>query len=257
MARAVSGVYRSGSDAGFFLGMVLVMAAFNVAGFGLFALMGLSSFGAPLYIHVHALLFFGWVALLVTQAMLAATGSVGTHRRLGWLALAWVPAMIVAGTTTTVFNVQAGRVPFLFLPAYFLVMNPLTVLTFAGLVFAGIARRRDTAWHRRLILSGMAAIMGPTFGRLVPPPIQLATNGFINFALCLAFPIAGAVRDWRRTGRVHPAWLVGIVALVVMQAAIEILGHSALALSFYDWVVAGTPGAATPGLVPLPIPPMS
>lgn len=236
------------ADRRFFAISAIIMALLNVAGFSFFAAMGFSSFRAPVSVHIHAVLFMGWVALFVTQASLAATGSLALHRRLGWLSVGWAAVMVVVGTMTTVFTVQKASVPFFFLPAQFLVMNPLSVLLFAALLGWGVAWRRDREWHPRLILSGMAAIMGPAFGRLVPAPVLLYSTLTVIFCCMIAFPLAGMVRDRLRHGRIHPAWWVGLAALFLLQLAAETLGRSPLAAMLYDRVAAGTPGAQVPAL---------
>ncbi|WP_347302064.1 hypothetical protein V5740_08535 [Croceibacterium sp. TMG7-5b_MA50] len=236
------------TDTYFFLVMAVAMAAFNVAGFSLFAAMGISSFGAPLWVHVHALLFFGWVVLFVTQAWLAASGRVALHRPLGWLALGWVAAMIVVGTLTTMWSVQRGFVPFFFTPAQFLLLNPLSVVVFAGLVIAGFVHRRDRLWHPRLIVCGMAAIMGPSIGRMLPMPLLIAGVPIPYFATAivagtLVFPLVGAGRDLLKRGGIHPAWLVGMAAIAGMELVNMALAQSAPVAAVYEWAVAGTPGA--------------
>ena len=243
----------------FYAIMAIVMALVNVGAFSFFAAMGISSFHAPLWVHVHAILFMGWVLLFLLQTSLGAAGSLALHRRLGWIAVGWAMAMVIVGTLTTVWNVQKGAVPFFFLPAQFLLMNPLSVLLFAALLIGGVVRRRDRDWHPRLILCAMAAIMGPAFGRLLPAPLFLYSMGTAVFVGMIAFPIAGIVRDKRRHGRVHPAWWVGLGALVFLQLVTEAAGRSRIALARYDRVVAGTPGAQVPGLVyqrpPFPVVP--
>jgi hypothetical protein len=99
------------------------MALVLVAGFSIQLAMGRSTFASPVSVHLHALIFFGWTVLYVLQNGLIATGSVALHKRLGWLATIWVPAMVVMGIYVTVSMVQRGAVPFIFQPLYFLVMN--------------------------------------------------------------------------------------------------------------------------------------
>ena len=90
------------ADHRFFLVMAFVMALLNVAGFSVQLAMGRSSFGAPLLVHAHALTFFGWVAIYLTQNALAASESIALHRRLGWIGAAWVVPMVLLGTAATV-----------------------------------------------------------------------------------------------------------------------------------------------------------
>ncbi|WP_091736059.1 hypothetical protein [Phenylobacterium immobile] len=234
----------AGRDDGFFLGGALAMTAVTIAGFSLQLGMGRSSFGAPPLVHAHAVVFMGWVAIYLLQTTLAATGRIDLHRKLGWLAAAWIVPMIVLGVAITVMSVRVGRAPFFFRPAQFLIFNPLSLFTFAGLTAAAIVMRRRTDWHRRLHFSGMALLLGPGFGRLLPMPLLIPWAWEATAAVCLLFPIAGMAADLRRTGRVHPAWTVGVGVTLALIAAIEALTFSPLGPALYQAVTRDTPGAA-------------
>lgn len=235
-------------DTRFYVIIAVIMAIINVAAFSFFAAMGISTFHAPVYVHVHAILFMGWVVLFALQVSLAGSGALSLHRKLGWVAVGWALAMMVVGTLTTIWSVQNGGVPFFFLPAQFLLMNPISVALFAALLIGAVAKRRDREWHPRLIVCGMAAIMGPAFGRLLPAPLLMHGMVTAVFLGMIAFPVAGIVRDKRRFGRVHPAWWLGLGALLLLQLTTETLGRSAFAAALYEHTVAGTPGANVPAL---------
>jgi hypothetical protein len=248
MATAASRRSIFAAEARFYAITAFIMALINIVAFSFFAAMGISTFRAPIYVHIHAVLFMGWVLLFVAQVSLAAAGSLVLHRKLGWVAVGWAFAMVIVGTLTTVWTAQRAAVPFFFLPAQFLVMNPLSVLVFAVLLIGGVTKRRDREWHPRLIICGMAAIMGPAFGRLLPAPLLMYSMVTAVFIGMIAFPLAGIVRDKRRYGRVHPAWWVGLSTLVLLHVATETVGRSAFAAMLYDDTVAGTPGALVPAL---------
>lgn len=232
------------SDHKFFLTMAIVMALVLVAGFSMQLAAGRSSFGAPIHVHVHAFIFFGWTMLYVLQNALVATGSIALHRRLGWLGAAWMGAMVVVGIYVTAMMVRRAGVPFFFTPAYFLVMDMLAVLSFAGLSTVAILLRRKTEWHRRLHYCGMATLTGPGFGRLLPMPFLIPYAGWAVFTAIMIFPVIGILADRRRTGSVHPAWWWGVGAMAVTQLAIVTLSASPLGAALYDAIVAGSPGAA-------------
>ena len=142
---------RSGAgDLRFYRVLITAMAAALVAGFVVQLAMGRSSFGAPPVVHLHALVFMGWVAIVVAQAWLVAGGRTGLHRALGGLALAWLLAMLIVGPLVTVAAVQTGRVPFFFQPQYLLLADPAMLFGAAGLVIAAVALRKDRNWHPRL-----------------------------------------------------------------------------------------------------------
>jgi len=242
-----------GRDERFFFVSAIVMAMVLVGGFSLQLAMGRSTFASPLHVHAHALFFFGWTTLYVLQNTLAATGSVAVHRRLGWLAAIMVPIMVCLGTFATVLMVRRGAVPFFFEPLYFLLMNPLSILVFAGLVTSAILLRRNTQWHRRLMFCGMAILTGPGFGRLLPMPLFTPWAGWVVFAAVMLFPVAGIIRDLRSSGTVHPAWWWGVAAILGIQLGAEALASSPVGPVLYQAVTQGSPGAT---IAPRAYPPM-
>ena len=239
-------------DEKFFVRSAILMAAIIVAGFSLQLAMGRSTFASPLRVHAHAILFMGWVAIYLTQNVLVATNRIALHRRLGWLAAFWSVAMVVSGFYVTAAMVRAGTVPFFFQPLQFLIFDPVSVLTFAGLTAAAVSLRRRTEWHRRLHFCGMAMLLGPAFGRMLPLPLLQPWAWEITFAVTLLFPLAGAWSDVRRSGRVHPAWSWGIAAMLASFALIQALTYGPLGIPIYDAVTAGSPGA---GIDPYAFPP--
>lgn len=234
-----------------------LMALVFAAGFSFQLAMGRSSFDAPLVVHAHALVFFGWVVLALMQSGLAASGRLDLHRRLGWLAAAWLLAMLVTGPLVTVNAVRMARSPFFFQPQAFLLQDIATLLCFFGLTAAALGLRHDSGWHRRLHLCALACLLGPAFGRLLPMPF-MAPLAFEAAALPgLLFPAWLAWRETRSEGRLHPAWIPGLVVLPLTLALAQGLAHSALGDRLYAAAVAGSPGAARPGLSypPPPLPP--
>jgi len=237
---------RQRGEERFFFTMACLMAAVLVAGFGLNAALGRSSFGAPLIFHVHAFIFFGWVVLYVAQNALILTGNRRFHRRLGWLALLWIPAMVVLGTVMTLTSLRTGGGAPFFDQNEFLIGNPLGVLTFAGLAGWSIAVRANTGWHRRLMFCATAALTGPGFGRLLPMPFLIPWAWWAANLVPLVFPLIGMLADRRRTGAVHPAWYWGVAVIVGMLVVIDLIAYSPLGISLTERVLAGTPGASRP-----------
>lgn len=241
-----------GRDGGFFLGGAIAMTLVLVAGFSVQLAMGRSSFSAPLLVHAHAVVFMGWVGIYLLQNIFAATGRQALHRRLGWIAAVWILPMLVLGCAVTVAIARRGQVPFFFTPLQFLVFDPLSLFTFAGLTVAAIVLRRRTDWHRRLHFCAMAILLGPGFGRLLPMPLLAPWAWEATALACLLFPLAGMVADLRRQGRVHPAWGWGVATTVGFVLLTEAITYSPVGQVLYRAVVAGSPGAA---VAPLAFPP--
>ena len=241
-------------DERFFLKSALIMAIIIAAAFSIQIGMGRSTFASPVRVHVHAVLFMGWVAIYLTQNGLVAIGRIDLHRKLGWIAAGWMVAMVVSGLVVTVAVVRGGTVPFFIQPLHYLIFDPVAVSTFAGLTTAAILLRRHTEWHRRLHFCGMTILIGPAFGRLLPMPFMQPWAWEAAFAVALLFPIAGVVADIRRGGRVHPAWRWGIAALLGSFVLTQAVTYSPVGLAIYDAVTEGSPGAAVPPLAFQPPP---
>ena len=232
----------------FFLRSAIVMAIIIAAGFSFQLAMGRSTFASPLRVHVHAMLFMGWVAIYLTQNVLVATGRIGLHRKLGWVAAAWMVAMVVSGFVVTVAMVRSGTVPFFFQPVHFLVFDPVAVLTFGGLTTAAILLRRRTEWHRRLHFCGMTILLAPAFGRLLPLPLMQPWAWESTVAVTLLFPLAGMLADVRRSGRIHSAWRWGVAAIIGSFVLTQAVTYSSAGTAIYGKVTEGSRGAAVPPL---------
>ena len=230
-------------EARFYFKLALAMATTIIAAFSMQFALGRSSFAAPPVVHAHAVVFMGWVGIYVLQNWLVASGNVALHRRVGWLAVAWVGLLIWAGLAVTIAIIQRGAAPFFFLPQHFLIANPIGLLGFVGLLAAAVTLRRRTDWHRRLHLCAMATLMGPAFGRILPMPLMTPYAFEIASLAGLMFPLVAVWRE-ARSGAVHPAWRWGLPVIPATLLLALWLGHSPVGASVYQWVTAGTPGAA-------------
>jgi hypothetical protein len=235
-------------DERFFLRAAILMTACIIAGFSVQLAMGRSTFASPVRVHAHAIVFMGWVFIYLLQNIFATSGRMVLHRLLGWVAAAWLAPMVILGFVVTVAMARAGAVPFFFRPLQFLIFDPIAVLTFAGLTIAAIMMRRRTAWHRRLHFCGMTILLGPAFGRLLPLPLLQPWAWEATYAVTILFPIAGAIADRRRSGRVHPAWKWGIGTIAATFLLVEAITYSPVGTAIYQAVTAGSPGAAVPPL---------
>lgn len=237
-----------GGDERFFLRAAIVMTVTIIAGFSTQYLMGRSTFASPLRVHAHAIVFMGWVAIYLTQNVLVASDRMHLHRRLGWLGAFWLLPMVVLGFVVTVIMVRLGHTPFFFRPLHFLIFDPGSVLTFAGLTTAAIVMRRRTEWHRRLHFCGMSMLLAPAFGRLLPMPLLQPWAWEASFAAAMLFPIVGTLLDYRRSGRVHPAWMWGMATMLGAFILIEAITYSPVGLALYNVATAGSTGASVPPL---------
>jgi len=230
----------------FFTVMAFVMSAVIVAGFSIHLAMGRSSFDAPLAYHVHGMIFMGWIALYLVQHVTIATGNRALHAKVGGLAYLWIPAMVAAGLMIMLVSVRRQGGPFFFAQNEFVISNSAFVLTFGGLALWALRQRRYTGWHRRLMLVAMSVLTGPGLGRLLPLPLMIPNAWLAVSFATFVFPVIGILADWRRDGRVHPAYSWGLGIYVGVFALSMLVAYSPLGLAVTKWVIAGSPGAERP-----------
>lgn len=167
------------------------------------------SFHAPLIVHAHGVILFGWLGLFLIQSLLIHGRDLRLHRRLGWaggvLAVAVAVSTIATGMWATQRDVATGGGD----TAVSSILGTCTAaLVFLALVAAAIAWRRDGPAHKRLMVLASIAILWPAWFRFrhyfpfVPvPEISFAVIAADSlFLVCIA-------RDWLVERRVHPVFL--------------------------------------------------
>ena len=179
----------------------------------------LSSFtGAPALepiVHLHGVVFTGWILLYAAQTGLVTFGRTDLHRIVGPVGAVLAVGVVALGFAVAFVTAhvvpKAGKInpPIIF---------PLTAITMFGLLFtAAFLYRRKLQHHKRLMLLATVALattplarIGRMIGGPVPPPIMgmLFTDVFVA---------ALVVFDLRTRGRLHPATLIGGGAFLLSQ----------------------------------------
>jgi len=180
------GLSRS-SDRSFFLLVLAAIWGGVLAGFvpdSLEHLAGKHVAFAPI-VHLHAVVFVGWMVLLTTQFSLIRAGRPDLPKRLGLFGAAMIPVMLVLGPATSFvmsrreFGTPDGDPAFLILPT-------LSAICFAAVSATGLAYRRDAAIHKRLMLLGAVVLSDAGFARWLGPQLgpllgRTFGHGFIAF----------------------------------------------------------------------------
>ena len=179
----------------------------------------------PWVIHVHAAVYLGWLALLTTQILLVRRKRVALHRRMGQLALVLLPLMAILGpaaalTMDRLHFSQPGTVSFQ-LP--FLAIQFSNVLTSVTLISIGLARRRDSPAHKRLILMGTLVLTEPGYSRLLLGPLlHVFGNGVLQFWIAdyfmtIILMLGVGVYDLITRRRLHPAYVGALAFCLTTQ----------------------------------------
>jgi hypothetical protein len=211
---------RPGADDLFFPAMALLILGFVVGGFAQsYFLAGMVRAKLPnALVHIHAALFISWIFLLVFQTTLAAAGKVRWHMRLGILGAVLPPLLVVFGAATLFDSIRRGGVgP----PPEILLVGDLEELAlFAGLTAWAMLARRDAATHKRLMILGTMAMLGPAIDRL-PLPFGLIGTIVIYVGLPLlvvAYDLWSRRRIHRSTAMAYAMIAIGMLTLLPLSS---------------------------------------
>ena len=228
------------SERSFWQKITLGLAIFIVFGFAQFAARGFVNYGAvPIYVHLHGMAMVAWLALMVTQPTLVQQGNAALHRKLGWAGVALALAIIVLGSFVGIKSLQNGTQPPFFTQPYFLALTQTAVIAFAGLVGFAIVKRRETEWHRRLLVGAMVALMEPALGRTLPMPLIMPWGEWLALVIQLGVMALVMRHDSRTIGRVHPATLVAALAITLHHIVVETLAVTPSWQALAERVAAG------------------
>lgn len=208
-----------------YVGLALMITAIVFAGFSpSFYGTVVKGVSHPWIIHVHAAVYVGWLALLITQAALAARGQLAAHRKVGnfgiaYGALVWVLGLIVA-VAMPVINVHTGAwsteraETFLAVPLGDMVL-------FGGFFGAAVAYRSRPEIHKRLIVLAAVAVMFAAIGRamtaagvLLSDPAAFAGR-VPRLALWYSPVLVAMAHDLVTKRRIHPVYWIGVAAMGV------------------------------------------
>lgn len=194
-----------------------------------------------LLVVVHGLSVFGWLALYLTQTILAATGRLANHRRHGLVAALLTTVIVVSGVFVTLEAARrgadfSGDLVRWSQPHFVdqLIFAFGDILIFGGLVTAALLYRRRPEAHKRLmyfaIVGGLiAAPFVHLVGHFAAPP-AITSMGVV------ALLIASGIHDKVVRGRVHPvSWIAPPLIIAFALARTVLLSSTSVWPHFVGW----------------------
>jgi hypothetical protein len=213
--------------------MSLLLAGITVFGFSHTVPMDLAPPGLPLLLKLHAAIFVTWVLLFIAQPSLIVTGNAALHRRLGWFGLALAVAMVGLATAAIIFALRAQSLPPFYPPGLFIIRGLAGLAGFSALIAGAIQQRRRPDWHKRLMLCAAITIIVPGLERAMPVFLFGPHWYVIVDAVVLLIALIGPATDLIARRRIHPAYVYGVGAILLIQATTDLLSptHFATALA--------------------------
>ncbi len=229
-AMGKSGVHARAFRPSFYFWMILVMATFVFGGFGMTYLYPLATGSfptAPPVVHLHGIVFFSWMILLIVQPVLVGTRNVALHRSVGTFGIALATAIMFMGLITQLLGAAHSRehpTTNLYNGVYLGIM----AVTGFGLMFTlAIRNTRRPEIHRRMILLAMLPVLPPGIHRFYMVPLGLKDFPIAAMYTTLdAMALAILIQEWRSTRRISGYTLLGVGWILVQQALHYPVTHS-------------------------------
>lgn len=190
-----------------------------------------------LLVHLHGLVFTAWLALFVVQTRLIAAQNYRLHMKVGIAGAVLAVAVVAIGVLTALVGAPDPRIRPMGMSGLQFLIFPLVGITFFGVcVAAAIALRRRADLHKRLMLLGMIAVLGPGTARLIR--LFGFTESFLLLQTLATFSFVAwaLLHDWFRNRVVHPVFAVGGAIVVLAWPARAAIAGSDTWLSIARWL---------------------
>lgn len=178
----------------------------------------------PMILHLHAIVFFGWLILYSAQSYLVRTKQLDKHKKLGKFTAFWALLVVVMGISTAIVMNQykfdhgrAHEIAFIAVPLVDMVIFPMLIITALYYV-------KDPAAHKRLMLIATIELLGAGFGRALGPIFgpffgKLLGDTAITFWLSVflggyIMVLVAMIYDFATRNRIHKAYLIAMPIII-------------------------------------------
>lgn len=187
--------------------------------------------GAPFALHAHGLTASAWILLTLLQSWSATRRRLALHRFAGRASFVVVPAFAAGGLLamqSLVLLATARSDPFHATYGLQLALDDLfAAIVFLGLVWIGLAGRRQVALHGAAMLATVLLVLPPITARLLQIlPLPVADPFTFAFHVCEGGTAACALWLGRRGGRAALPFRIAAGALAGQMVLYETVGRS-------------------------------
>jgi hypothetical protein len=220
----------------FFVLIGLVSLAYVLAGFSptYFIPVAQGTFAAKPVYHIHGIMYSLWIVLIVSQPLLIKIKLTNIHKKIGYAGLTLAVGMFVIGFVMAFVSneaaINAGNAD---RALAFLIVPITDMFLFGTFIALTILNLRDSQLHKRLILLATLSILPAAFGRIIG---IYGVNPLLGLLLQESILIAGIFYDLYTRKKIHPVYLWGGGAVVVIHLIRFPLGETALWMSFARWL---------------------
>jgi len=168
----------------------------------------------PLHIHIHALVFTGWIILFIIQIKLVRFLKYRTHIQLGYWSVGLAVLMVFYGINTAISGAINGHNPGgPFADEFgFMIVSIGDMLIFSLFYILGYRYRRKADYHKRCML--LATVGGLLFAPISRLP-YIAGQFPLLMVVFIMFILLSPIFDLISFKRIHPVNIWGPLLIIL------------------------------------------
>jgi len=179
----------------------------------------------PLVVHLHGVIFSGWILLPITQTSLVAAHRVAVHRRVGVAGFVLACLLVLVGLMV-VCEAMARHVPLGHRSIGRQAEAIFNTLSFAVLTYLGFRKRHDPRAHKRLMILATISLLPAASSRW---PVFRDGTHLRSAARCFALLVLIACCDFWSAAKVHTATLWGgLILILINPPVVWIITHNSV-----------------------------
>ena len=226
----------------FYVIMACVAALVAITGISrrFFMAMASGTLEVPAIVHFHGWTTLAWLAFLIVQTSLVATGRTSVHRSLGLAGIARGTLLVFTATEIAIAllarELREGGPPHL---REFFADLLSWIILIAGLFATAIANVNRPEVHKRFMLAAAFMILTPAFARsihLLDGDMSRLMRNDLAVLPSDALLLIAMAYDWKTRGRPHPAYLWAGAAMVVVQVAALVIRSTPFWYGATTWI---------------------
>ena len=193
----------------FYIGLSFLMGLIALIGFwpSYFGPLVDGSLLKPLRVHVHVVVYVGWLLLFASQATFAALGKIKWHVRLGSFGIGYGVFLIFVGLYTAIVRAALETNEFL---------GPFLDMVIFALFFGpAVFYRRKPHLHKKLmIVATTMLLVAAVFRMWFLPELPEALRTPILLLIWFLPVILAIGYDYLGRQRIHPIYILGLLSFV-------------------------------------------
>ena len=220
----------------FFVFIGILSLIFVIAGFTptYFTPLANGTFNAKPVYHVHGVMYLLWIVLIISQPLLIRFRLTHLHKKIGYAGLTLAVGMFVIGIVMAFVSTQLALERGDGNKALAFLIVPLSDMVLFGTFIAlTLLNLQNPEAHKRLILLATLSILPAAFGRIIGIYGLSLPLGFI---LQESILILGIMYDLFTRRKIHPAYIFGGTAVLIVHFTRFPLGETEWWISFAHWL---------------------